>query len=401
MIISRADDRWSGLTGLRGIAASSVVLYHCWGVTGAPMAIGIGGAHFELRRLFSAGWIGVDLFFVLSGFLLGYHALTRPGYVTTRSGFLKYFRRRFLRVCPAFYVQMLFVIFLGIVGVYTIPPVTQVVASLVMAQNFFVLTHLPIFPVWWSLPVEFDFYVLLPLLALPLLKQQSITRYVATAVLASFCFEYLILEIVSPYYKGLIHEIPARLQEFCGGVATAALWARYPNLVQRFRGLLFPLGLCLIGLLLVLGTNRFDSIAATSGRWDTYAFRPLLALACCLFILAVCARNSVARMVCENRFVLFLGTISYSLYLWHALPLWLMRDHNWFNGWGRGEFYLQVQIFSYGIAVAILVATSSYLAFERPFLETQSSRYDSRQKIMFTICIGVASVVLAAMFTKG
>lgn len=399
MLVSRADDRWSGLTGLRGIAASSVVLYHCWGVTGAPMTIGIGEVHLELRPFFSAGWIGVDLFFVLSGFLLGYHALTRPGYVTTRSGLLKYFRRRFLRVAPAFYAQMLFVVVLGVAGVYTIPSVTQIVASLMMAQNFFALTHLPIFPVWWSLPVEFDFYVLLPLLVIPLLKQRSITRYVAMAVFASFCFEYLILEILSPYYKGLIHEIPARLQEFCGGLATAAVWARHPNLVQRFRAALFPLGVSLLGLLLVLGANHFDSIAATAGHWETYAFRPLLALACSVFILAVCARDSIARAVCENRFVLFLGTISYSLYLWHALPLWLMRDHNWFNGWGRGESYLQVQIFSYGIAAAILVATSSYLVFERPFLENQSSRYDSHQKIVFTVCIGVASVVLAAVFT--
>jgi peptidoglycan/LPS O-acetylase OafA/YrhL len=270
-----------------------------------------------------------------------------------------------------------------------------------MAQNFFVLTHLPIFPVWWSLPVEFDFYVLLPLLALPLLKQQSIARYVAMAVLASFCFEYLILEILSPYYKGLIHEIPARLQEFCGGLATAAVWARHPNLVQRFRAVLFPLGVCLLGLLLVLGANHFDSIATTAGRWETYAFRPLLALACSLFILAVCARDSIARMVCENRFVLFLGTISYSLYLWHALPLWLMRDHSWFNGWGQGESYLHIQIFSYGIAAAILVATSSYFAFERPFLENQSSRYDSRQKTIYTIGIGLASAVLAAASAKG
>jgi peptidoglycan/LPS O-acetylase OafA/YrhL len=364
------------------------------------MIVGVGGVHFELKRLFSAGWIGVDLFFVLSGFLLGYHALTRPGYVTTRSGLLKYFRRRFLRVAPAFYVQMLFVVGLGAAGVYTIAPLTQIVASLMMAQNFFVLTHLPIFPVWWSLPIEFDFYLLLPLLVLPLLKQQPIARYVAMAVFASFCFEYLILEILSPYYKGLIHELPARLQEFCGGLGTAAIWARHPNLVLRARHGLFLIGACLLGLLLVLGANHFDSIAATAGRWETYAFRPLLALACSLFILAVCARDPIARVVCENRVVLFLGTISYSLYLWHALPLWLMRDHSWFNGWGRGEFYLHIQIFSYGIAAAILVATTSYFAFERPFLEVQPSRFDWRRKIIVTICIGVAAVILAAVFAK-
>jgi peptidoglycan/LPS O-acetylase OafA/YrhL len=375
------------------------MLYHCWGVTGAPLAVGIGNAQIKLAHFLSAGWMGVDVFFVLSGFLLGHHALTRPGYVTTRRGLLEYFRRRVLRVAPAFYVQMLVIVALSLLGVYAIPSLIQAAASLLMVQNFFVLSQLPIFPVWWSLPVEFDFYVLLPLLALPLIKNFSATVYFVLAVLASLCFEYWVLETLPPEYRGLIHEIPARLQEFGGGVAAAAIWIRRPDLVHRVRPVLFPLGVAIIGLLLLLGANHFDSVAIAPGRWETYAFRPLLALACGCIILSICTRDAIARSLCENRPVLFLGAISYSLFLWHGVPLWLMRDHGWFNGWGLGGGYLQAQIFLYEITSAVVVATVSYLAFERPFYADRPAKHGSWTKPMIVAGIGLASLLLLTLFS--
>ncbi len=78
-----------------------------------------------------------------------------------------------------------------------------------------------------------------------------------------------------------------------------------------------------------------------------------------------------------NPVVYGLGVISYSLYLWHTVPLYFMRDHNVFQSWGLGENFLHLQVFSYTVPLAIALACVSYFAVERPFLRAKDQRSTS------------------------
>ena len=156
------------LTGLRGFAAIWVALWHAWKFSGRPTyELMLWGYYLDLTPLIRTGWAGVDVFFVLSGFVLGLpycQALlgNRPPIGTA-----EFFRRRLLRVLPAYYIQLIILLLLWLILAGRLPvPVTDILAHVFMLHNIFPGQGEMINGVYWTLPIEFDFYLVLPLMAL-------------------------------------------------------------------------------------------------------------------------------------------------------------------------------------------------------------------------------------------
>ena len=158
----------ASLTGLRGIAAILVVLYHYEALhPGIRLDLAVPLIGSILQFPLGFGFAGVDIFFVLSGFLL-----TLPFARAALSGkqgpqLSRYFKRRFLRVFPAYYAQLIIILVIG--GwflAWTPQTAASFVAHLLMFFNIAWNPVTPMVGVWWTLPVEMGFYLLLPLLAL-------------------------------------------------------------------------------------------------------------------------------------------------------------------------------------------------------------------------------------------
>ena len=139
-----------GVEVLRGIAAVSIMLFHCisllpWNVSGMPMAV------------FGAGWIDVDLFFVISGYVITGSAARQKGL----PDYARYFwRTRLARILPLYYFTS--VVFVAMVSSAALDKdaTFQIVSHLFLVHYFFQNTAVNINGVTWSLGVEMQFYLL-------------------------------------------------------------------------------------------------------------------------------------------------------------------------------------------------------------------------------------------------
>jgi peptidoglycan/LPS O-acetylase OafA/YrhL len=320
ILINRSHGTSSGMyradvDGLRAIAVVPVLLYHAqvWPFTG--------------------GYVGVDIFFVISGYLIA--SLLVREIDDSEFSIALFYKRRIRRIFPALFSVVLFSI---VVGYFLFMPLEfkrlaeSTVAISVFASNvLFWLTSgyfdgdaslKPLLHTW-SLAVEEQFYVVFPFLLFFVLKvarQRAVTIF---AILALISFALSILQI-SRDSAGAFYLLSSRAWELILGVLLALRKSRTEQ------SLLTENTLGTIGILMILWSVFTFSEKTSFPGWN--ALLPSLGAA---FVLrsGACSQTFVARALSAPTLV-FIGLISYSLYLWHW-PLivfakyYLMQDLNW------------------------------------------------------------------------
>jgi peptidoglycan/LPS O-acetylase OafA/YrhL len=352
--------RLPGLDLLRAWAIVWVMLFHSYVV---------GGLGERFAWLGNDGWMGVDLFFVLSGYLIGYQLLAplARGEPLDWRGF---YRRRALRILPAF---------LAVLAVYVAWPALREAPGLAPAWQFLSFSlnvlidyeHDKAFSHAWSLCVEEHFYLLFPWLAWWLLRRPSPDRALAVGLgvvafgmaVRGYVWRHdmaPVIDLPGPafglrFVEGIYYPTWARLDGLLAGVALAALRVTRPRAwmgLQRHAGLLLAAGLGLFALAWWLFRERL-------GFWPSVCGYPLLALA-----LALCVGAATAMPV---RWVLpgtgWLARISYSLYLSHKLALHAVATW-WVAPW---QLHGVLAFASYAAGV-LAVGAALHYAVERPFL---------------------------------
>lgn len=356
------------LTGLRGLAAFWVLLYHVW-VEATPRAMTLGPL--DLTPLFSGGWAGVDIFFTLSAFLLSLPYASRQATGAPRPSLGHYWMRRILRIVPAYYAQLLVLAALaGLFGIGTWPSARQFIGNLLLLHNFGPLGVVPLNPVTYTIPIEFGFYLLLPLLAL-WLRPGRWTWLALAAILTTQLWRHLMLPVVLdepvPLRVIALEQLPGRLDQFVAGMLGALAYTRA---VARGR----PGNPLANDLLVLAGITAFGALLwalhlASETYWEGH---PLLfvwhglAGAATAAILYGAARGSrIARLAFDNRPLRWLGLISFSLYLWHIPVMqWLEKAHAFDSIQGYRLPWMLVAV----LGLSCAIAAASYRWVELPFL---------------------------------
>jgi peptidoglycan/LPS O-acetylase OafA/YrhL len=269
------------------------------------------------------GWAGVDLFFVLSGFLIS--GLLFSEYQKRGSiGFKRFFVRRGLKIYPAFYVFLLFTVVVEY-GIHNLNgPV------LYLREMFFVQNYLP--SVWghtWSLAVEEHFYIFLPVLLLLLVRLSSnrenpfemIPWTFVVIAIACPIFRAVSVSIGPPNYRwayGATHE---RMDALFFGVSLGYLHHFRPEILNK---LLRPgwnrLTICLLSvsaLSLIYTLPKYGVFFTTIGLSLVYlGFGGIMLLS--LHVRGILP-SGLARVIerIGDGFA-FVGVYSYSIYLWHG-----------------------------------------------------------------------------------
>lgn len=383
--LSRIVKGWAGslredashlriLTGVRGWAALWVFMYHAWTYAKHPsLTVGLLGWTLDLTPIFSMGIAGVTIFFVLSGFLLATpFAQWRVG-LRQRPALGRYYLRRVLRVFPAYYAQLaiLLVIAALLPGQPGIGEAGSLVRHLLMLFTPPPLGTQPINGVWWTLPIEFGFYLVLPFLAVLLVPQRVLWLLLgclATMYLWRRGVVVAMADAPLPLRVSAAYQLPGSMDAFGLGMLAAVLHANR----ARLPAWLLPSGgrsrLGLLGIALVL-----VAIYWLPGRraeyWSDhlifYAWTPALSLGIAAVLLAGAGGSAALHRIFGNRIMVFLGLVSYSLYLWHLPVLNWLAAASWYPGPTGGRL---AWILALALPIALVISTVSYLGVERPFM---------------------------------
>jgi peptidoglycan/LPS O-acetylase OafA/YrhL len=339
--------RLPALDGIRGLAVLSIMMFH----SGATW--------------FAGGGIGVDVFFVLSGFLItGLLLDERRG--TGRIRLRSFYARRVLRLLPALLLVVGFLFVWSFVGGLGSQQVHELRRGLVFTLGYAAnvqvafLGELPPFSLvahMWSLAIEEQFYLVWPLVLALLLRLRFRTGQVlVVAVVAA---------LASTVWRAFLWHGPGDVLRVYYGPDTRAdglLLGCALALVASRRPLPRAPWLALVGGVFLIAQVRLDTHLGSFGYEGGYLLTALAA--CALIVGAVGAPDGPAARVLGWRPLAAVGAISYGLYLWHW-PVYLILNA------GRLDLpWLQLQAVRF--AVTFAVATASYLLLERPVLSLRS-----------------------------
>jgi peptidoglycan/LPS O-acetylase OafA/YrhL len=300
-----------GLDALRGVAVLSVVLYHGlhWWL---PPSISISPGARLLSLIASPGWLGVNLFFVLSGFLITGILLdtrTRPNY------WKSFYTRRVLRILPLYLVILLILRFYsGVSWIYF-------VLCLFYMANFasarFGMGYGPL----WSLAVEEQFY-----LVWPFLVRRLRPRWLAIVCLGSLflspLLRYLSVSRIVP--MGNPYSATWLVTDNLAAGALIAILLRTPlATLSRVRSL--TLGVGLLSMALLIGGFRLHIMNKTTALGAAFQPEPFILLFSALLLLSLQYGNH-PRIFRLTRPLRFYGYISYGLYLFHVLGFSVYQD---------------------------------------------------------------------------
>ncbi len=362
------------IQGLRAIAVLSVLLYH----VGAPFIPG--------------GFVGVDVFFVISGFLISGLIIRELQHSGTFS-FSAFYARRLKRLAPAY---LLVLLASGSAVMTLLTPlqadryIKDLVAAALYAANFNFATQTSgyfadpepsPFVHFWSLAVEEQFYFVWPIMLFLVLHRTRRSNQVLWYILAAVFAVSLALSVVlshsqptSSYY--LLH---TRAWELAAGALTYLVSAKLTALNARPRGVLFGAGLSAVILSTMLITKTMDFPG-----W--VALLPVVGTVALILAGSGGTMPPGANGILGNKLMLFLGRISYSLYLWHwpllVIPQLLAIEP------------LRLRERAVLAAVAIVLATLTFYFIEKPF---QALNIHRRKRRTFVVALGT-TVALVATF---
>lgn len=352
------------IDGLRAIAVISVVLYH---------------AQFTLfsKKILPGGFIGVDIFFVISGYLIT-SIILKELVITKNFSFKNFYLRRIRRIIPPIFVVIIFTFpfffFLLLPG-SLIDLSKSLFFTLIFGSNFYFYYSglvygaesglLKPFLHTWSLSVEEQFYILFPFILFIIFK------YLKKFLIHFFCFGFvcslLLAQWGSENYPSFsFYILPTRGWELLAGSILAYLNLFNSN--KRFKdyGTIFEslgLGLIIYALIFFDDATRHPSIIT---------FLPVLGVS---LILWFSKKDQIISNILSSKIMVSIGLISYSLYLWHYPIFAYLRYTN--TDLGNIE-KLEIIILSF------ILSIFTYFFIEKP---ARNKFIFSNTKMVFSISI--------------
>ncbi|MGJ4788474.1 acyltransferase family protein [Leptospira koniambonensis] len=368
------------IDGLRAIAVSSVVLFHAF------------------PEYFTGGFVGVDIFFVISGYLIS--KIIFAGLDSSEFSFLDFYSRRIKRIFPALGLVLLSTLTFGYFSLFSDEYKNlgkQTVAGIFFYSNFSFLKDLADYfnPIseqkpllhLWSLGIEEQFYIVWPFLLYLVWKLKLNSKLLLiTSILAVISFTWNITEIYSnpvfafylPFtrvWELFLGSILAwfhlykqnRLELFVSEFRLFAFQNKYPNLLFNIQSIL---GLLLIiaGVFLIPKSSTFPGFFALIPVFGAF------------FIISAGEKAWVNNRILKNPILIYIGLISFPLYLWH----WPLLSFS--NILESGTPTIEIRLTSILLSIAFSHITWKFVEGKIRF---RSEKWVTASLALFLILIGL------------
>ncbi len=395
------------LDSLRGVAVLLVVVFHFWGGAGKPtILLPVPGGHIDLTPLIACGFVGVNLFFILSGFLLSQYFFKADFRGRPRPSLRTFFRHRFFRIVPGYYFCIfLLVLFLcpGFVNpnlVYSHEGILDLALHAVFLQDLLPTGVGQYNPALWTLTLEMLFYLSLPFV-IPLFFRNRwlFGLVVCTAlsylwVVAGAHAPQPLIDVLQSGYARVFHQtkypntvneyavrvildhqLPSYYFQFCFGIVVANFYTRVQMQYQVRRwlrvvtstwaGLLY----LVTGTALVLWSMHNLGESFITGKFIAYpsfAESPMT-LGFTLMLAGLLWSGAWIKSVASFAPLRLIGIISYSIYLWHLPVLFVTLNLPAVAAaTTAGEKYRSIMW--HASLMTLAVSILFYLTIEKPFI---------------------------------
>lgn len=342
-----------GLDGLRALAVISIIIYHL------------------NPKWLSGGFLGVDTFFIISGYLITSILLHEYNH-TGSIDLIQFWKKRIKRLLPA----VLFLI--SVVLIYTLffePNIIKNVkqdalAALFYVSNWWYIFHdvsyfdsFKIMPLkhLWSLAIEEQFYIVWPLLLLLLIRIKKLKKHFLLIIFICSIISVLAMIFIahpnadnSRVYFGT----DTRLQTLLLGVLLAYIWPPFrlkDKIKLPLKITIESFGLVSIGLLII-----FIMTVSSNDNWFYFGGIYFISLCTLPAIASAVHPSTLLSKILGNRIFLWIGQRSYSLYLWHY-PVITFTNRHFVQG------HIPFYIIIVEIILTLILAECSYRYVEVPF----------------------------------
>lgn len=361
-------DRVPELDGVRGLAIIFVLVFHIF--TDYPKHFDI-PVYSIIARVANMGWSGVDIFFVLSGFLITSILLRTkndPGY------FKKFYGRRILRIFPLYYVT---ITFLFIAMPWLDPAKAASTQALwpwyyTYVQNWgnafnLIPTSAYLGPAW-SLAIEEQFYLFWPAAAY-YLKPKKLAIFSIGMVLASIALRFGIIwkaRKLIDYNKFFYFSTITQLEPLIIGALIALAFQTdwWTKLLKRIAAPTLILG---IGLIAFFAWQKPDSPLVDNYPMYMYGYSVIaISTAMLIVLVSTLSQNNILRIIFRSKIMLFFGKYSYAIYLFNKpiIQQYIRLFEN--NHWE--SFFAWVIYFLLCLGTCLLFALLSWNLLEKRML---------------------------------
>jgi peptidoglycan/LPS O-acetylase OafA/YrhL len=352
------------LTGLRGYAVLSVLLYHLVGISPELMDLGYGAGvgRFAdwgiINHILSFGSYGVDVFFILSGFVIAYNYLDYLNHHLLSKRTIQYLALRIVRIYPAYFVSLLALVLMSAAGIWVSP----------LARPEALIYHFTLTYAWWlypsdygeswnlpawSLSAEFFSYFVFPVLVVLISRLKKVNECVVLSLFLCLSVQVINLAVLGP--RAMMRAVP----NFVLGCLTYRIYTLRPE--HRYGAMMALTGI----VMLIVSKMLPAEVTLLASSFSVWLI--VLGLA---WTMVASSGGKLVTSLFANRFMLFMGRISYSIYIVHFPCLvflkWLNNEHLHLAPVLQGHALLVLMALGVVMGFIIVMATLLYTWIEKP-----------------------------------